>query len=79
VPDGTRNPLAIWAEFGPILEKLLGKRIEVAHGDWRPGDQCVFYADYSKAKKELGWEPKIDLEEGVEMLFNWVKENKELF
>jgi CDP-paratose 2-epimerase len=76
---GTRNLLAIWTEFGPILEKLLGKQIEVARGDWRPGDQKVFYADYTKAKNELGWEPKIDLEEGVEMLFEWVKANKELF
>lgn len=76
---GTRNVLAIWSEFGPILEKLLGKPIEVDRGDWRPGDQKVFYADYRKAKRELGWEPKIDLEEGVEMLFEWVKANKDLF
>ena len=31
------------------------------------------------APRELGWEPKIDLEEGIELLFNWVKENRELF
>ena len=79
IGGGTRNLLSIWTEFGPILEKLLGKKIEVARGDWRPGDQKVFYADYSKAKDELGWEPKIDVEEGVEMLFEWVKANKELF
>jgi CDP-paratose 2-epimerase len=76
---GSRNVLAIWEEFGPILEKLLGKKIDVARADWRPGDQKVFYADFSKAKRELGWEPKIDLEEGLEMLFDWVKANKELF
>ena len=76
---GARNVLAIWAEFGPILERLLGKSIEVARSDWRPGDQKVFYADFRKAKRELGWEPKIDLEEGIELLFNWVKENRELF
>jgi len=76
---GTRNVLAVWAEFGPILERLLGKKIDVARDDWRPGDQRVFYADFRKAKEELGWEPRIDLEEGIEMLFNWVKENKELF
>jgi nucleoside-diphosphate-sugar epimerase len=76
---GPRNVLAVWAEFGPILEKLLGKKIDVARGDWRPGDQRVFYVDYNKAKRELGWEPKIDLEEGIEMLFDWVKANKELF
>jgi len=76
---GTRNVMAVWAEFGPILERLLGRKIEVERGEWRPGDQRVFYADFRKAKRELGWEPKIDLEEGIESLFNWVKENKELF
>lgn len=76
---GPRNVLAVWTEFGPILERLLGKAIEVERADWRPGDQRVFYADYSKAKRELGWEPQIDLEEGIEMLFEWVQENKELF
>ncbi len=76
---GPRNVLAVWAEFGPLLEKLLGHQIPVQHADWRPGDQRVFYADTSKAKNELGWEPKIDLEEGIERLYKWVSENKELF
>ena len=76
---GTRNVMSVWTEFGPILEKLLGNKIKVARADWRPGDQRVFYADFRKAKRELGWEPKIDLEEGIESLFNWVKENRELF
>jgi CDP-paratose 2-epimerase len=76
---GPRNVLAVWAEFGPILERLLGKKIEVAHADWRPGDQRVFYADYRKARRELDWEPRIDLEQGIEMLFDWVKANQDLF
>lgn len=76
---GARNVMAIWAEFGPILERLLGEKIEVERANWRPGDQKVFYADFRKAQRELGWEPKIDLEEGIELLFNWVKENRELF
>ena len=76
---GVNNVLAIWAEFGPMIESLLGKKIEVARGDWRPGDQRVFYADYRKAERELGWKPKISLEEGIERLFQWVKENKDQF
>ncbi|MCK6581737.1 MAG: SDR family NAD(P)-dependent oxidoreductase [Anaerolineales bacterium] len=76
---GPANVMSIWAEFGPRLEKLLGGTIEVARGDWRPGDQKVFYADISKAKRELGWEPKINVEEGVTMLFEWVKANRNLF
>jgi CDP-paratose 2-epimerase len=76
---GPENVMSVWAEFGPILERLLGETIEVARGDWRPGDQRVFYADIRKAKQELGWEPKIGVEEGIHRLFDWVKENRELF
>jgi len=90
------------------MEKLPGAKIPVVRGDWRPGDQRVFYADIRKAEKpvithksfhvtlsdrriiflemwviirekELGWKPQINVEEGVRKLFEWVKENKNLF
>jgi CDP-paratose 2-epimerase len=73
IGGGPGNLLAIWAEFGPMLETLLGKPIPVSHADWRPGDQRVFYADVSRAKRDLGWEPTIDLKRGIERLFSWVQ------
>jgi len=76
---GHENVMSIWAEFSSILEKLLEKEIPVARGDWRPGDQKVFYADIRKAERELGWKPKIGVEQGVEMLFEWVSKNISLF
>ncbi len=76
---GPRNVMSIWTEFQPKLEKLLGKPLTVSRGDWRPGDQRVFYADIRKAEKELGWKPRIDVEIGVRKLFDWVMENKHLF
>jgi CDP-paratose 2-epimerase len=76
---GPDNVMSVWAEFSPKLEKYIGASIEVARGDWRPGDQRVFYADISKAEKELGWKPKIGVEAGVQRLFEWVRENKNLF
>jgi CDP-paratose 2-epimerase len=79
IGGGPRNVMSVWAEFGPMLEKLLGKEIPVARGDWRPGDQRVFYADIRKAERELGWKPKIGVQQGVERLFKWVRENKQLF
>ena len=79
IGGGRENTISIWVEFGPILEELLGKKIKVKQSDWRPGDQPVFISDIRKAKKELGWEPKIGVEEGIKKLFNWVVKNKELF
>ena len=76
---GPQNTMSIWTEFGPMLEKLLGKSIPVGRGDWRPGDQKVFVADIRKAERELGWKPKINVESGVKLLFDWVSANKNLF
>lgn len=76
---GPANVMSIWAEFGPKLEGMLGKPIVPARGDWRPGDQRVFYADVSRAQRELGWTPNISVDEGVQMLFDWVVQNRHLF
>jgi CDP-paratose 2-epimerase len=76
---GPKNTMSIWTEFGPLLEKMLGRSIPVKRSDWRPGDQKVFVADIRKADRELGWKPKVGVEEGVRKLFEWVKENKDLF
>ena len=79
IGGGPQNVLSVWAEFGPMLEKLLGKKIPVGRGDWRPGDQHVFYADIRKAGRELGWRPEIGVEEGIGKLVEWVRENLDLF
>jgi len=79
VGGGSQNVMSIWTEFGPMLEKLLGQPISVARSDWRPGDQRVFVANIQKAGQELNWHPKTSMEEGIEKLFNWIKNNKQLF
>lgn len=76
---GARNTMSIWTEFGPKLEKLLGRPVPVSWGDWRPGDQKVFVADIRKAEQTLGWKPKFDVDSGVKQLFDWVNANKHLF
>lgn len=79
IGGGPGNTLSIWTEFGPLLEKLLGKPIPVGRGDWRPGDQKVFVANISKAQRELGWVPRVGVEQGIGRLFEWVQQNRELF
>ena len=79
VGGGRSNTISVWLEFAPMLEKLLGKKIDVAWGDWRPGDQPVYISDIAKAKRILNWSPKISAQQGIEKLFNWVKANQNLF
>ncbi|NIM92531.1 MAG: SDR family NAD(P)-dependent oxidoreductase [Anaerolineales bacterium] len=79
IGGGPRNTLAVWSEFGPMLEDLMGNEVVVQYAGWRPGDQKVYISDISKAESDFGWIPKVDCEDGVERLFRWVKENQELF
>lgn len=78
IGGGPGNILSL-LELIAYLEKFLGKKIKYSFADWRPGDQPVFVCDISRAKKEIGWEPKVNTEQGIKSLFKWVKDNKELF
>ena len=75
---GPENQLAIWQEFGPMLEKLAGHSIPVGRSGWRPGDQLIFVADIRKAEQELGWQPQVNVEAGIAKLYTWVAENLDL-
>jgi CDP-paratose 2-epimerase len=60
------------------LERLCGSPIGLRRFDWRPGDQPVYVSDIRKAERELGWKPKIDPDNGVKQLFEWVSANQNL-
>ena len=62
-----------------ILEKILGKKLEVKFEPDRHGDLRYFVCDLTKAKKSLGWKPVIMPEEGIRKLVAWIMENKSTF
>jgi CDP-paratose 2-epimerase len=77
---GASNTISVWREFKPILSRLLGREIpEPSYGDWRPGDQKVFYCDTSKAERDFGWKPEVGVEDGIGRLADWVQSNRYLF
>lgn len=59
-------------QVAKILSKLLGRPglIQV-NQDFRKNDIRHCFADNTKAKKLLGWEPKISLEQGFRELIEW--------
>lgn len=79
IGGGPGNTISIWREFGPALERMMEQDVPVSWDDWRPGDQRVYISDITKAKNELGWQPKVGLSLGIKLLFNWVIDHKELF
>ncbi|NPV77017.1 MAG: SDR family NAD(P)-dependent oxidoreductase [Anaerolineae bacterium] len=79
IGGGPQNVMSIWIDFGPLLEKLLGKSIIVKRGDWRPGDQRIYVSDIRKAEQALGWTPRTPVETGIRRLFEWAKTNQFLF
>ncbi len=79
IGGGPDNILSVWAELGPMLEKLLGRAVPVSRADWRPGDQRIYVSDTRKAQRELGWQPKVSVAEGMRQLYEWVAANKNIF
>lgn len=80
VGGGPEHTLSIWAEFQPLLSRLAGRPVEAARfGEWRPGDQRVCVLDIRKVERDLGWRPRVGLEEGMQRLWKWVAEHRELF
>lgn len=79
IGGGPQHTLAVWSEFGPMLEARLGREIDVARGDWRPGDQKVYVSDIRRAMHDFSWEPVVSPAEGVRRLDEWVQENLHLF
>jgi UDP-glucose 4-epimerase len=46
---------------------------EIVHDDARPGDVLRLYADMSRARSLLGYEPQVRLDEGLTMLLEWYR------
>ena len=53
-----------------LLRDITGSDSDIVHTDPRPGDIDASVADISKAKRELGFEPRVSLKDGVRTLFS---------
>jgi len=57
------------------MEKATGREIKCKIGPRRPGDIAICYADASLAKREMGWEAKLGLDEMCRDLWCWQQKN----
>lgn len=47
------------------LTNIVGYKVDVQRAPKRPGDIRLSYFDCTKAKEQLGWEPEVDLAQGM--------------
>ena len=78
VGGGPANTLSL-LELVARIEERLQRRLELRFAGWRPGDQRVFIANIAKAARDLGWQPQVGVEEGIESLLAWVLDHRDLF
>src|SRR6267378_3083110 len=68
-PENQRNLLEVIDQIG----ELTGRKPQFSHADWREGDQKFYVSDISKAKDDLGWEPRIAFDRGLRELISWAE------
>lgn len=54
----------------------LKSNLQPKHCDSRPGDVLRHYADISKAKKLLKFQPEIDIKKGIKLYLDWLNTQK---
>ena len=59
------------------IETLLGKKAQIEYIPRHPADVEANWADVSKARRLLGWQPSVSLEDGIRGLVDWYLEQRE--
>lgn len=70
---GNNQPVTL-NEFIAEVEAATGKKAIIQQEPMQPGDVEQTYADITKAKKMLGFEPKTSLKQGLKKFVEWYKE-----
>lgn len=72
---GSNNPISL-KEMIEIIGEELGVKPKIKELPMQPGDVDQTYADISKAKELIGYEPSISFKEGIKKFIKWYKESE---
>jgi len=56
-----------------LLEKNLGRTAIIDRQPLQPGDVPITYADISKARAKLGYNPRVKIEQGIPLFVEWFR------
>jgi UDP-glucuronate 4-epimerase len=70
---GRGSPMPL-LDFIRALEGEFGKKANIDNKPMQPGDVYQTYADITQAKKDLGYNPKVNVAEGVAAFADWYRD-----
>lgn len=72
---GSGAPITL-TDLVAAMSRAAGRKAEVTHEAIPLGDVDATFADIARAKCELGWEPRVRLEQGLETVVSWLREER---
>ena len=75
---GNSSPVSL-KEMINTIGQAIGVEPKIKQLPMQPGDVDRTFADISKAKKLIGYNPKTSFKEGIERFIKWYKENIKLY
>ena len=69
---GNSQPVSL-SQMIRLLEQRLGRQAQIKVQDFQPGDMPFTHANLDKARRMLGYEPKVPFEEGLSRFVSWFK------
>ena len=57
------------------IERIIGKKAQILYVEKQKGDVRDTWADVSKAKRELNWNPRVDINKGLNSFIDWFINN----
>ncbi len=65
-------------ELIAAIEEVTGKKAKIEQLPEQPGDVPKTFADISKAKRLLNYQPKTQLKDGLRNFYDWFLKNEEV-
>ena len=62
-----------------IIEEIAGRKAILKYVEHQRGDAQHTYADISKAKRDFGYTPRVDIHGGLKRHYDWLKENLDIY
>jgi CDP-paratose 2-epimerase len=77
VGGGVPNTVSL-LELISEIELLTGRKCNYELAGTRPGDQLVYVTDFSRLRRDTGWEPQLNVRQTLQRIHSWWKANRKV-